>query len=614
MLLPAKPPVDAKAALASAPLLCDVGDEALEDIARAIEWVFLPGGELLFRPGGAGDSLFLVVSGQLQILEHDGSGAEYPLRNVLAGGHVGELPLLTREPGAQAVRATRDTYLARVTRAHFEQLAKRHPQLALNLARQLAQSTQPARRARARTELPATIAVVPLSRDAPLREFLIRLEESFSPVGRVRRVCAEDAIAELGPMAADASFDDMASAQASQWLNALERQYGVVIYEASAEPSAWSRRCVRQADLVVAIALADAGPRDDQVAPAFFDAITGHEGDTAHLVLLHSDGSLRPHLSHVWRALHPFAAHYHVRMTVRSDFERLTRHLARQAVGLVLSGGGARAFAYGGVLRALEEANVPVDIIGGTSAGALVAAHYAYGHDIGAIIELNRAWGRRHLLDYTLPLLALLSARRPKRILERSFGDARIEDLWLPFFCVSTDLTQAELVVHRTGPVAQWVRASLSVPGIMPPAMSNDGNMLVDGAVLNNLPVDVMRRLTAGPIIAVDICPSVDLAFGRGHRHTPPPWQLMRSAVEHSERRRFVPPIFRILHRTALLRSERQRREAVREADLYLTPPVTAYDMFDWDSVDELINIGYRHAAPIIAEWKRQQASSLSPH
>ena len=604
----AAPLRDAKTALANALLLREVSPAAIEEVARVAEWVFLAGGHLLFRTGSLVESVFIVLSGRLQVLKTI-EGREYLVSEVLAGGSVGELALLTNEPSAHTVRAARDTQLVRMSRPQFDGLAMRYPELALALARQVARSHQIDPRPRAPVDTAQTIAVLPLSRDAPLHEFVRQLEDALSARKRVRSVDEECVVARQGAQPSTNAVSEDISAEASDWLNALEREYDVVIYEATPEASPWSRRCVRQADRVLGVALADAGPRDGQLATAFFDAVAGCDSVVAELVLLHTDGSLRPRLTHVWRGVYPFALHHHVRMTARSDFERLTRRLTGEAVGLVLSGGGARAFAFGGVIRAIEEAGVPIDLVGGTSAGALVAAHYAYGYDLDTMIELNRAWSRRQILDYTIPFVALLSSRRPKRILAHSFGDARIEDLWLPFFCVSTDLTQAELVVHSAGPIAKWVRASLSVPGVMPPTMSDNGDMLVDGAVLNNVPVDVMRRFTPGPIIAVDVCPSVDLSFGPGNRVTPPPWQLMSSTVERSERRRFVPPIFRILHRAALLHSERQRREAQSEADLYLTPPVSAFDMFDWDAIPELVRIGYRYAVPMIAEWKRNWLS-----
>jgi len=216
------------------------------------------------------------------------------------------------------------------------------------------------------------------------------------------------------------------------------------------------------------------------------------------------------------------------------------------------------------------------------------------------------------LKDLTVPLLALLNAGQLKRILKLSFGDVLIENLWLPFFCVSTNLTRAELAVHRDGPVAKWVRASLSIPGILPPVLSSEGDLLVDGAVLNNVPVDVMRTLVGGPTIGVDVSPTARLTFGSHHRQTVPSWQLLVRDLVPFRKRPKSPTVFSILHRTMLLHSDAQRMRARSQADLYLCPPLDQFDMFDWGSLEQIVELGYRHAAPEIAAWQRARLAQNS--
>jgi NTE family protein/lysophospholipid hydrolase len=607
-------PPSARNALAQATLFHGFPDDLLDALAEVVDWYFIPGGEILYRRDDVGDSLFVVVSGRLRVVRDQEGPVARIIRDVGPGENVGELALITGERRSATVLAVRDTQLIRLSRAQFDALLPRHPRAVMQLARMLATWVR-----NSTLEVPpaipelATVAVIPLTRDAPVHDFITRLAAAFKPRGRVLHLTAERVASWLGPSAAQAAEGESGYVEGTQWLSELEREWSLVIYESSLEPSAWARRCARQADRILAIAYAQAGPRDDQLTRTFFDAIAGHEAANAELVLLHDDETHRPRSSQAWRSLHPFVAHHHVRMASRQDFERLSRSLTGRAISLVLGGGGARAYAHIGVIRAIEEAGFPIDRLGGTSAGAFIAAQYAYGYSCDALVQLNReSWvSRLFLPDLTIPLVALFSSRRLKRIVQQSFGDVCIEDLWLPFFCVSTNLTRAEQVVHREGPLARWVRASLSMPGAAPPVLSPEGDLLVDGGLLNNVPVDVMRSLGDGPVIAVDVSPTVEFTFGAS-RQTAPGWRLMLRDLRRFEKKR-APTLLRILHRTMLLPSQAQRRRTQRVADLYLTPPVDGFDLFDWKAMDRIVEAGYRHAAAHLAEWRPDRAGPVVP-
>jgi len=223
-----------------------------------------------------------------------------------------------------------------------------------------------------------------------------------------------------------------------------------------------------------------------------------------------------------WLAHSAVADHHHLRDGHPEDMARLARMVTGTGYGLVLGGGGPRGFAHLGVLRALEEAGVPIDVVGGTSIGALMGAISALGMDDAervarAVTAFTRS-GR--LVSPTLPLVALSSGRRVDRLLAEHLGPAMIEDLPQRFFCVSANLTTAEEVIHERGPLWPAVRASLSLPGIFPPVYA-DGHLLIDGGALDNVPVEVMRaRVGNGCVIAVDLSPEMEpmtaVPFGPG--------------------------------------------------------------------------------------------------
>jgi len=213
------------------------------------------------------------------------------------------------------------------------------------------------------------------------------------------------------------------------------------------------------------------------------------------------------------------------------------------------------------------------------------------------------------LKDKTIPFVALLAGRKLDKMLAMMFGDTRIEDLWIKFFCVSANLTQATPSVHRDGPLARAVRASMSIPGVAPP-LCEKGNLIVDGGVLNNLPGDVMRRLMGGKVIVVDVSPQKDLAIDPEFRQTPSAWNLVWNRINPLAKRISIPGVLAIIMRTMLLTSVHNSILVMKNADLYIRPSVDAFGMFEWRSLDEIVDAGYRHAQKEIAAWKTRDAAN----
>ena len=257
--------------------------------------------------------------------------------------------------------------------------------------------------------------------------------------------------------------------------------------------------------------------------------------------------------------------------------------LTGQAVGLALGGGGARGLAHIGVIRAFQEAGVPIDMIGGTSMGAVIAAQHAMGLDFQTMVEVNRrGWIKMDpLKDKTLPIVALLSGKKLDRMLNMMFGDARIEDLWIKYFCVSVNLTQAETVINKSGSLKLAVRASAGIPAVAP-ALCDHGDLIVDGGVLNNLPADVMLNLSGGKVIAVDVSPRRDLAVDPKFCELPSAWQILWSRINPLAESVNVPSILAIMMRTLMLSSAHSANLVSKHVDLYLAPPIDDFGLFDW--------------------------------
>lgn len=592
---PSSPPPDAVDFLSEVSIFTGLEPHLLSEIAQQVEWCHVHGGGILFRQGEEGDALYMVVSGRLRVLleRADGRGIARMVREVTRGETVGELALINNEPRSATVVALRDTELGRISQAAFTRLLEREPRSVLGVTRMLGRwLTHPAP---PESSSPATITLVPLGRGSPLPEFARNLYASLSKLGKTLHLNSTMVDRVRGAGTSRLDDRDPAYPGVTRWLNDQEAEYRFILYEADLDYTPWTIRCLSQADRILQV-----GSSDDPDQP---EGVYGPRGSAAsiggaadqELVLVHRSGE--PGHTARWLSQAQFTTHHHVRADRISDFDRLARHLGGEAVALVLGGGGARGFAHIGVIKALEELGIPVDRLGGTSMGAVIAAQYAGGLTPAEMVELNRkGWGgfRPHR-DFTLPMVSLLSGRAAGRMLKMMFGDRTLEDLWLNCYCVSTNLSRAELMVHRRGPVRRWVRASISLPGSAPPLIGDHGDLLIDGGVLDNVPVGAMRELGESSIIAVDVSPDVDLVVESGLKLAPSPWMILRDRFRRNGNQRRFPSLFQILYRTSVLASIKSGKERREGVTAYLEPPTGGFDIFEMDSIEAIVEVGYRY-------------------
>jgi predicted acylesterase/phospholipase RssA len=403
--------------------------------------------------------------------------------------------------------------------------------------------------------------------------------------------------------AALAEADDLGDVALKGWLSEQEATYRYIVYEADYAWTPWTRRCVGQADRALIVARAGANPAPGPVE-AEARRIGGHA--RAELILVHPDDSLRPVGTAAWLAPREVHTHHHVRIGVPGDLGRLARRLAGRALGLVLSGGGARGFAHVGVIRALEEAGLVVDMIGGTSMGALVGAGYASGRNYEEQVRLARMFSnRKNLFDYTLPLTSFLASRKVADLYRALFEELRIEDMWRPFFVVSSNLTRAEPVIHREGSIAGCVRASTAIPGVFAPVL-RDGNVLVDGGVMNNFPIDVMRNLyDAGTVIGVNVSPPVDKMKHYRFGDSVSGWSVLWSRISPFGGRLRAPSLLGSLIRATEINGAYKVRAPgfLRHADLVIEPQVAQFHPLNFDVYQAIADAGYEAGREGITAW-----------
>jgi NTE family protein/lysophospholipid hydrolase len=585
--------------LLSSSLAC-LDPEDLQALAADLEWIQLPSGEMLFDQGDPGNSLFIVVQGRLRaFLDQDGK--RIPLGDVHRGETVGEMAIITGEPRSASVYAIRHATLALLRREAFERFIETRPAAMLAISRVLVQRLR--RVNRSATENHANIAVVPISPGAPVAEFCTLLAETLGRITSARVLTSKHLQECAGVDPSLAFIMGPESGRISAWLSEEEERFDYVIYQADESPTAWTSWCVRQADRVLITAPSDGDPAHGIIGATQLDRHASELRPRRELALL-SKTDQTPSGTDCWLATYPVDGHHHVNISSPASIQRLARRITGRAIGVALGGGGARGFAHIGMLRALEEAGIPVDMIGGTSMGSVLAAQYALGLTPADMLSLNqKAWiTGKPLGDKTIPVLSFVKGRNLQRMLHGMFGDTLIEDLRRDFFCVSSNLSRAEPMIHRSGLVRDWTYASAALPGIALPAIYQ-GELLVDGGVLNNVPADIVRELGGGTVIACDVGAAQELRLDEKMLALPSAWEILSHRFLPFKTALQVPSILDIMMRTSMLSSVRGVRRTREQADLYLNPPVGAHGIFEWKSIQAIADIGYRDTLEKLETW-----------
>ncbi len=505
--------------------------------------------EWLFHAGDAGDTLYLVVSGRMRVVA-ERAGEMVVLNTLGPDAVIGELAILTGAKRSASVQALRDTELLEIDGEKFEELLARDAELGAGLARALAERIQRGGSLEP-SEAPTRVVTMTAVPGVNAERLWVELDSAFSELG--------ETVAHDRPAADWGETEGWGRALAE-----LERAHEYVLLRAELDGSDWSGFCIRQADRVVVAA--EGSPPAGFTPPAGCDLVflrTPSSEDVA-----------------AWRGAGPRAHHVVTSEAVLPDAtRRLSRRLTGRSLGLVLSGGGARALAHMGVLQVLAEEKIVIDRFGGCSMGAFVGAMAALGWPPERMVETCRQElsGRAPFTDYTFPRHALMRARRIAAKLERIFGDAMLEQLAYPFFTVSSDLLSSRLIVHRTGSVIEAVGSSMAIPGLAPPVLRRS-ELLVDGGVLNNLPIDVMVGYESGPVVAVDVM------------------RRLESDDPEASPETLLPTILETLSRATVLGSV-ERAEANRElADLLITPDVQDISLRGFRYLERAVDAGRRAA------------------
>jgi predicted acylesterase/phospholipase RssA len=471
------------------------------------------------------------------------------------------------------------------------------------LARIVAERSARREAGRGRGRPPRTFALLAATPGTALRRVAERLASGLDEEGGAV-IVDRDAIAAAFARAgvADAGEGGSAALVLGDWLDRHERAHERLFYLADPGPSAWTDRCLRQADRIVLIAeaggLAQAGDAAERAREIAADT-------PLELLLIRPDVMETPSGTAAWLDRFAPAAHHHARLGVQAEMRSAARRIAGRGRILVLSGGGARGYVHIGLLTALDQAGIEIDAIAGTSMGALVGGSYAMARSATFAEASARRFGDpKRLVDRTLPLLAIARTRGVTTVLRELFGDVRIEDLPVPFFCVAADLSHAVPHLFDRGPLWRAVRGSSAIPGVFTPILVGDA-LIVDGGVMNNFPVDLAReRFGDGPLIASN-------AYGieRPRKRYDFPdhlsgWALLwQKTLPKSLRTISAPSILSVLTQATSLHSHYRMDRVAEGADLLVRYPTDQVGSLEFERGDELIETGHRYASEALGKW-----------
>ncbi|XP_023708725.1 neuropathy target esterase sws isoform X6 [Cryptotermes secundus] len=624
----------------------------------ALDWVFVESGRAVYRQGDESDSTFIVLSGRLRSVITHSNGKKELVGEYGKGDLVGIVEMVTQTPRSTTVMAVRDSELAKLPEGLFNAIKLRFPIVVTRLINLLGHrilgSWQQPNIKRTMDAPPSqgnfsTVAIVPISDDVPLTAFTYELYHSLCAISSTLRLTSDVIRKSLGSSILDPNNEY----RLTSWLAQQEDQHKIALYQCDMSFTAWTQRCVRQADCILIVGLADKGTGIGKIEKEVERlTIRTHK----ELVLLHREGADRPKNTVSWLNNRSWVStHHHIqcskRMFIRrsqyrinelymkvltseplihTDFSRLARWLTGTSVGLVLGGGGARGAAHVGMIKAIQEAGIPIDMVGGVSIGAFMGALWCAEKNVTTMTQKAREWSKkltqwwRQLLDLTYPVTSMFSGRDFNQTIFSTFGDTHIEDLWLPYFTVTTDITASSMRVHTHGSLWRYVRSSMTIAGIFPPFCDpRDGHLLVDGCYVNNVPADVMRSHGAKHILAIDVGSQDDTDL-TNYGDCLSGWWLLWKRWNPFASPVKVPNLPDIQSRLAYVSCVRQLEE-VKNSDYceYIRPPIDKYKTLQFGSFDEIKEVGYNHGktyfagllkAGLLPIFKPEQGKASHPH
>nr|XP_019012887.1 lysophospholipase NTE1 [Kwoniella pini CBS 10737]OCF51668.1 lysophospholipase NTE1 [Kwoniella pini CBS 10737] len=623
-------------------------------IDAGLDWQQLGAGQVSDKA----TDFYIVINGRLRSFQEK-DGSMQVLREYGQNDSIGELDVITAVNRSDTVNAIRDSELVRIPAALFDAISIKHPATTVQFMRLIAGRVRKAMGhqmtiGHSPLNVPntdvnlKTVCILGSNRNVPVAHFAGKLKTSLEELGASTSYLDQGTVMRhLGRHA----FSRIGKLKVAGWLADQEQHFRSVLYVADSPPaSQWTLTCIRQADLVLVLTMGDDPSLGEYEKLLLATKTTARK----ELILLHDERAVAPGSTRPWLVNRPWAhTHHHVELpgvvtphktnpTIHdaaavaafkhlrervegrirkyrglrpiarprrpahmNDFARIARRLCGKQIGLVLGGGGARGISHIGMLQALEEFGIPIDAIGGCSIGSFVGGLYAKETDLlettGRTKQFSGRMGSmlRILSDVTYPFAAYTTGHE----FNKAFYNTHIEDMWIPFFANSTNITHSRMEIHRTGYAWRYVRASMTLAGLLPP-LSDNGNLLVDGGYIDNTPIGPLRSNGIRDVIVVDVG-SIDDTNPRNYGDSVSGWWIFINRFNPFYERKVL-SMTEVSSRLTYVSSVKTLEE-VKNAPgcLYIAMPVQQFDTLGgFKRFSEVLSIGLQAGREVLKKWK----------
>ncbi|XP_071820975.1 patatin-like phospholipase domain-containing protein 7 isoform X2 [Apostichopus japonicus] len=592
-----------------------------------LEWGYLEYSQVLFNRDDHADTIFMVLCGRLRSVVTRDDGSKHIVEEFGKGSLVGLDEVLTGKTRLSTVHAIRDTEFTKIPNGTLSYIKRKFPssvtgRVMQTVGNRLSTIIKENKKeddrddaAQQRQNL-STIVLVPMSNAVPISVFSRELALRLSQIGSTKRITSREVAHFLG----NGRLEKTQKLQLTSWINQQEDTHDTILLQTDDTVTEWTKLCFRQGDLILLMEVVDREPNEIGEMEKELDLL--QIGTQRELVLLHkkTNGTYKDpvgtaewlnarewcHRVHHIRCPDRFMVRGNSAMKhldtgdtdVTDDVGRLSRYLTGTSVGLVLGGGGARGLSHVGFIKAMLESDIPIDMIGGTSIGSFVGACYSSNTNLTSLEKMARLLCKRMnsilqlALDLTYPYLAMFSGRGFNNIIREVLGERKIEDLWIPYFCVTTDITDSKKRVHSNGSLWRYVRSSMSLAGYFPPLCDpKDKHLLLDGGYVSNLPVEVMKARGAGVILAVDVGGVSETDFFDFGDDISGWWMLWNkwNPMKHKPK---IPDLPEIHNRLSYV-ANNSMRNMDDTSYHYVRPDIVSFGLTMFDKYEEIRDRGY---------------------
>ena len=537
-----------------------------------------------------------MLDGRLRaVLEQDGEENKV-LAEIGQGEIVGEMAALFGGPRNATIIAVRNSTLLRLNREDFVELLQGQQDSLLHLSKTILKR---ASRSFVPSNRVGTITIIPTTPTLQLNDFCQQLLEAVSIYTSATLLTSTSIQEAIG------TTED--SHKLERFMAQQEEQHDLVLYLSAPKWNQWTEACLARADKIIWIAEADQSSEPSRFERRITKACLSLNHAAHELVLIHPSRKQHPTGTSRWMDKRQISRHYHVARDFQDDMQRLARFLTGNAIGLALSTGGMRASVQFGILHAMMEGGLPVDIIGGSSGGAVIGGVFSQITDPDEFPKIVKQGELlfKSATRLTLPMVSLYSGSQFTKIIKTLSNGRNIEDLWIDYFCLSLSLVNGSLVVHRNGPMWEGMRASAAVYGVLPPLIK-DGDCLVDGGLINACPTDLLAQMGAGKTIAVIASSKSGITLEGSFSPDVSGWNILLKKLNPLYRQKITPNITTNIVQSMLIASDHLQNRIYNDSsvDLFIHPPIGKIPAMDTESLSKLYRFGYEYGMAHVEDWK----------